>query len=78
MALDYDLWWRLYRRFGAPVFVDDYVAVNREHPSTKTGTRRRDHYREAMAVVRKHHGSIPLKWWLAQPYAVWYRSLLGK
>ncbi len=78
MALDYDLWWRLYRRFGAPVFVDDYVAVNREHPSTKTGTRRRDHYREAMEVVRKHHGSVPLKWWLAQPYAVWYRSLVGR
>ena len=78
MALDYDLWWRLFRRFGPPVFVDEFVAVNREHASTKTGTRRRDHYREAMAVVRKHHGSVPLKWWLAQPYAVWYRSFLGR
>ena len=78
MALDYDLWWRLFRRFGKPVFVDAYVAVNREHASTKTGTRRREHYREAMAVVRKHHGRVPLKWWLAQPYAVWYRSLVGR
>jgi GT2 family glycosyltransferase len=78
MALDYDLWWRLFRRFGTPAFVDDYVAVNREHATTKTGTRRREHYREAMDVVRRHHGRVPLKWWLAQPYAVWYRSLIGR
>lgn len=78
MAMDYDLWWKLFRRFGAPVFVPEFVAVNREHPTTKTGTQRRQHYREAMQVVRKHHGSVPLKWWLAQPYAVWYRSIAGR
>jgi GT2 family glycosyltransferase len=75
MAMDYDLWWRLYRRFGDPVFVDAFVAINREHGATKTNTQRRLHYREAMAVVRKHYGRVPLKWWLAQPYAVWYRAL---
>jgi hypothetical protein len=78
LAMDYDLWWRLYRRFGDPVFVDAFVAVNRAHRDTKTGTRRSDHYREAMDVVRRHYGRVPLKWWLAQPYAVWYRSLIGK
>jgi glycosyltransferase involved in cell wall biosynthesis len=75
MAMDYDLWWRLYRRFGAPVFVDAFVAVNREHGATKTNTQRSLHYREAMGIVKKHYGRVPLKWWLAQPYAVWYRSL---
>jgi hypothetical protein len=78
MAMDYDLWWRLYRRFGAPVFVDAFVAVNRDHAATKTGTQRRAHYREAIEVVRRHYGRVPLKWWLAQPYAVWYRSLIGR
>jgi glycosyltransferase involved in cell wall biosynthesis len=78
MAMDYDLWWRLYRKFGDPAFVDDFVAVNREHAQTKTSTQRRLHYREAMDVVRKHYGRVPLKWWLAQPYAVWYRSLVGR
>lgn len=77
MAMDYDLWWRLYRR-GMPAFVDAFVAVNRDHAETKTSTQRRLHYREAMAVVRKHHGRVPLKWWLAQPYAVWYRSIVGR
>jgi hypothetical protein len=78
MAMDYDLWWRLYRKLGKPAFVDEFVAVNREHKDTKTSSQRRAHYREAMAVVRKHYGRVPLKWWLAQPYAVWYRGLVGR
>jgi glycosyltransferase involved in cell wall biosynthesis len=78
MAMDYDLWWKLYRKLGTPDFVDEFLATNREHPSTKTGTRRRQHYDEAIAVVRRHYGRVPLKWYLAQPYAVWYRSLVGK
>jgi len=75
MAMDYDLWWKLYKRFGAPLFVDAHVAVNRQHSETKTSTHRQLHYREAMSVVRKHHGRVPLKWWLAQPLMVWYRAI---
>lgn len=78
LAMDYDLWWRLYRRFGTPRFVDDFVAVNRVHDATKTATLRARHYREAIDVVRRHHGRVPLKWYLAQPYAVWYRRWRGK
>lgn len=78
MAMDYDLWWRLYKTQGPLQFVDRFVATNREHAATKTSTQRRRHYQEAMTVVRKYHGSVPLKWWLAQPYAVWYRSLIGR
>lgn len=73
MAMDYDLWWRLYKQGGA-YFVDEFVAANRDHEATKTKTLRRRHYQEAMAVVRKYHGCVPLKWWLAQPYAVWFKS----
>lgn len=75
MAMDYDLWWRIYRRCGAPIFVDHFAAVNRVHSETKTNTQRARHYREAIATVRKHHGSVPMKWWLAQPYAVWFKSI---
>jgi glycosyltransferase involved in cell wall biosynthesis len=78
MAMDYDLWWKLFKRFGAPRFVDAHVAVNRRHADTKTSKQRRLHYREAMAVVRKYHGRVPLKWWLAQPIMVWYRALIGR
>ncbi len=78
MAMDYDLWWRLFKQVGPLHFVDEFVAVNRDHDATKTNTQRRLHYHEAMAVVRKHHGRIPLKWWLAQPYSVWFRSAFNK
>ena len=76
MAMDYDLWWRLYKQAGALHFVNDMVAVNREHEATKTKNQRRLHYQESMTIVRKYHGSVPLKWWLAQPYAVWFKSLV--
>jgi GT2 family glycosyltransferase len=78
MALDYDLWWRLYKSYGPLIFVDDLVALNRDHADTKTNTRRVLHYREAMDIVRKYHGSVPLKWWLAQPYAVWLKALANR
>lgn len=77
MAMDYDLWWRLFKQLGALQFIDEFVAVNRDHETTKTRTSRRRHYQEAMAVVRKYHGHVPLKWWLAQPYAVWFKSIKG-
>jgi len=74
MAMDYDLWWRCYRRFGKPIFIRKFVAVNRVHGQTKTNSQRHLHYAEAMAVVHRHYGRVPLKWWLARPYAVWFRS----
>lgn len=76
MAFDYDLWWRLYRRFGRLHYVRRDVGENRVHPGTKTLTRRRQHYLEAFGVVRRHRGSVPLRWWLWWPWAVWVRSRL--
>jgi GT2 family glycosyltransferase len=75
MAIDYDLWWRLYKNFAPLKFVEEFVALNRDHPYTKTNTQRRLHYREAMAIVRRHNGRVPMKWWLAQPYAVWLKAI---
>jgi len=74
IAIDYDLWWRLYKRFAPLEFVDEFVALNRDHVDTKTNTQRQLHYREAMEIVRRHDGRVPLKWWLARPYAVWWKS----
>ncbi|MGB0238578.1 MAG: glycosyltransferase family 2 protein [Cycloclasticus sp.] len=78
MSMDYDLWWRLYKNFSSPRYISDFVAVNRDHQSTKTRNNRREHYRDSMQVVKKHYGSIPIRWWLAQPYSVWYKAFLQK
>ncbi len=75
MVMDYDLWWRLFKSAGPLKFIDAFVAVNREHEATKTKTLRRRHYREAMQVVRKYYGRVPIKWWIFQPYAVWFKSV---
>ncbi len=77
MALDYDLWWRLAAR-ADPVFVDRPVAVTRVHAITKTMQRPIDHYREAMSIVRRHYGRVPLWWWLKMPASVGARALLGR
>lgn len=78
MAMDYDLWWRIFKHFGEPAFVDAFVAVNREHAATKTNTKRFLHYQEAMRIIDRNYGRIPLKWWLYQPYAVWFKTLWNK
>lgn len=75
LALDFDLWWRLSKRFGPLVNIDDFVAVNRDHNDTKTRRLRRRHYAEAMGIVRKYYGRVPAKWWLYYPYAVWWKSI---
>jgi GT2 family glycosyltransferase len=75
MAIDFDLWWRLYEKFAPLEYVDEFVALNRNHADTKTNTQRQLHYREAMAIVRKHHGRVPMKWWLAQPHAAWLKAV---
>ena len=76
MAMDYDLWWKLYRKFGKLGYLNEFVATNRTHGATKTNTQRRRHYAEAMAIVKKHTGSVPLKWYLAWPFSVWLRERL--
>lgn len=75
MAMDYDLWWRIYKQAGPLKFLDDFIAVNRDHSATKTNTKRQLHYREAIKVIRKYYGSVPIKWWIFQPYAVWFKTL---
>jgi len=77
MAMDYELWWKIFNAFGEFVYVNDFIAVNRIHAAMKTNRYRQLHYQEAMMVVRKYNGTVPLKWWLFQPYAVWYKGLLN-
>lgn len=70
MALDYDLWWRLFLKFGPLLYVNKFVAANRRHDSTKTTINRKQHYKEAMQLVKRYYGRIPLKWYLARPIMV--------
>lgn len=77
-SMDYDLWWKILRRFGPPVYVPEFVATNRVHPQTKTSSQRGRHNAESVAVVRKYTGGVPLKWHLAWLWSVWYKSRRNK
>ncbi len=77
MSMDYDLWWRIFKSFGKFHFVQDFVAVNRDHLNTKTNSKRFLHYNESIKVVKKYYGSVPIKWIIAQPYSIWFKFLLN-
>lgn len=76
MALDYDLWWRL-AAIAPPVFIDRPVAAARIHDDTKTMRQPIAHYREAMAIVRRHHGRVPAWWWAKMPISIGARLLFN-
>lgn len=77
-SMDYDLWWKILRRSGPPVFVPEFVATNRIHVQTKTSSQRYQHHAESVAVVKKYAGRVPLKWHLTWPWSVWFRSRINK
>ena len=77
MAMDYDLWWRIYKAYGTPYFLDDLVSVNSIHSETKTNKYRKLHFTESMSVVKCHYGSIPARWWLAYPYSVFFKAMIN-
>lgn len=67
MAMDYDLWWRLYRQAGTPLYLKRTVASSRAHEETKTLNNIEQHYAESMDVVKQYWGRLPLKWTWALP-----------
>lgn len=75
LALDYDLWWRLYNKFGPLAYDPRVSAANRQHAETKTQNNPSRHYEESMRVVKKYYGSVPLKWHLMKPIMPLIRSL---
>jgi glycosyltransferase involved in cell wall biosynthesis len=76
LAFDYDLWWKIFMKYGDLHFIDKFVAVNRVHFKTKTVINRKKHYEEAIKIIKKYNKRVPIKWYLYQPYAVWLRLLL--
>jgi GT2 family glycosyltransferase len=70
MCLDYDLWWRL-TNIGPIGFLDEIVACSRDHPATKTRTRKDLLYTEAFKVVRRHLGYVPWRWCVSEAAYRW-------
>jgi len=75
LAMDYDLWWRLYKQFGPLAYDQRVCAANRQHANTKTQNNASSHYEESMRVVKKYYGSVPLKWHVLKPIMPLVRAL---
>ena len=67
LAFDYDMWWRLSRRYGPPEYCRNFAAATRMHRDTKTASNIEEHYLESTQVVERNWGSVPLKWRAALP-----------
>jgi GT2 family glycosyltransferase len=66
MCFDYDLWWRLAQVGPIGYAADAIVAASRDHPATKTRTRRPVYFQEAMQVVRRHTGRVRWHWCISE------------
>jgi glycosyltransferase involved in cell wall biosynthesis len=73
VALDYELWMRLFRQHP-PARLPAYLATSRMYPENKTLSRRPQAYREIFRVVRRHYGHVPYRWALGRASYAWYRN----
>lgn len=60
-AFDYDLWIRL-SRIVPFVHLERRLATSRMHRQNKTLGSRGPHYREAIGVLKRHYGRVPMRW----------------
>ena len=65
MCLDYEYWIRLAQmyEFG---FIREYVGATRMYARTKTATLQSLHFKEAIEILRKYYGKVPLHWIVAK------------
>ncbi len=65
MCLDYEYWIRLAQmyEFG---FIREYVGATRMYARTKTATMQSLHFKEAIELLRKYYGKVPLHWIVAK------------
>jgi GT2 family glycosyltransferase len=63
-CLDYDLWWRL-SKIGQIGYLKQFVACSRDHSQSKTRRLRKKVNEEAVAVLRRHWGTVPRNWCMA-------------
>lgn len=61
MCLDYEYWIRLAEKFEFG-FIKEFIGSTRIYGSTKTATMQRQHLREAIGILMKYYGKVPMHW----------------
>lgn len=70
MCLDYEYWIRLAQKFEFG-FVEQYIGATRMYGETKTSTMQQRHLKEAMAILMKYYGKVPMHWVVTKVLADW-------
>ena len=73
-AMDYDLWFRIARRYEMFYIKSDW-ACTRFYPGSKTLGYRLQAHREILKVVQRHTGAVPPSWVYGYAHAVMERYL---
>ncbi len=75
MCLDYEYWIRLAQtyEFG---FIKEYIGSTRIYGDTKTSTMQQQHLKEAMGILLKYYGKVPMHWIVTKVLADYPRSVL--
>ncbi len=61
MCLDYEYWIRLAQKYTFG-FVNEYIGCTRMYGETKTSTMQQQHLKEAMNILMKYYGEVPMHW----------------
>lgn len=68
MCLDYEYWIRLARRYEFG-FIKEYIGSTRIYKNTKTATMQQQHLEEAVRILMKYYGRVPMHWVAAKALA---------
>lgn len=61
MCLDYEYWMRLAKEYELG-FLDKYIGSTRMYGETKTATMQKRHLQEAITILNKYYGEVPMRW----------------
>lgn len=68
MCLDYEYWIRLAQDYSFG-FVKEYIGSTRMYGETKTATMQQQHLKEAINILMKYYGNVPMQWVVAKVLA---------
>ena len=75
MCLDYEYWIRLAQRYDFG-FIKEYIGSTRMYGETKTSMMQQQHLKEAMNILMKYYGKVPMQWIVTKVLADYPGSVL--
>jgi GT2 family glycosyltransferase len=72
MCLDYEFWIRLAKKYKF-VYCDDFIGNTRMYEDTKTAKMKGRHLSEAICILQKQFGYVPMRW--VSAWWLWDRGM---